>query len=382
MSNSNFFTKSFDSGTLLKLKVFSGYYRNWIPVFLTKSDWKNQPQIYIYDFFAGAGNDANGNPGSPLLLLQELKNYCQENKRIRAEGVTPTILFNDHDHKNIETLKEAVEKERCPSNCCRIHYSEKEFHDAFIEALPTMQRNDTACLVIMDQYGIGQITEDVIKALDKCPKTDFIFFISSDFLYRFRKQDSINRILDIGDCPYHDVHRKVCERYKSFLPDESDLRLAPFSIRKDNGNIYGIIFGSHHLLGLEKFLRVCWDIDQATGEANYDIDDDGSARDGQMDLFEKVTVKKQDKFESDLLSFIKIATDNMIVISSRDIYRFTLENGFLPTHSSDVLKQKNKEQIITIKDKDFKKINNPRGLYLSSKYLYDKEHIVYFSWNK
>lgn len=46
-----------------------------------------------------------------------------------------------------------------------------------------------------------------------------------------------------------------------------------FSIRKENkGNYYGLIFGTGHTLGMEKFLKVCWNHDTFSGEANYNID--------------------------------------------------------------------------------------------------------------
>jgi hypothetical protein len=45
----------------------------------------------------------------------------------------------------------------------------------------------------------------------------------------------------------------VLEKYRSLIPVNSDLRIFPFSIRKAS-NIYGIIFGSKHILGVENFL--------------------------------------------------------------------------------------------------------------------------------
>lgn len=256
MKKESFFNSSFDSGTKSKLNVFTGVYREWISLFLTKNKKNFQPQVFIYDFFAGAGTDIEGNPGSPLILLREIKQYCETNQELRAIEIHPNILFNDSNSANIEILKKVVEKEKCPGSCCNIRYTTKNFHDALKDELPIMRKNNTACLVVIDQFGVSEVTEDVIKILDTCTVTDFMFFVSSASFYRFRKQESINSILDIGECPYHDVHRKVCEKYKSFLPSGSEIHLAPFSIRKDNGNIYGIIFGSKHLKGLEKFLNV------------------------------------------------------------------------------------------------------------------------------
>jgi len=52
-----------------------------------------------------------------------------------------------------------------------------------------------------------------------------------------------------------------------------------FSIRKEEkkGNYYGLIFGSSHTLGMEKFIKVCWKHDTFSGEANYNIDNNWEA---------------------------------------------------------------------------------------------------------
>ena len=379
MKNDSFFNSTFDSGTKSKLNVFARVYREWISLFLTKNKTNFQPQVYIYDFFAGQGMDKDGNPGSPLLLLREIKQYCETNKAVRANEIHPNILFNDSDSNNIELLKKAVEKEKCPNSCFNIRYTSKKFHDALKDELPTMKKSDSACLVVMDQFGVSEVTEDVIKMLDMCPRTDFMFFISSSFIKRFQKQECIRSILNIEECPHHEVHRKVCEAYKNYLPPGSSTFLAPFSIKKEKGNIYGIIFGSHHLLGLEKFLRVCWEIDDITGEANFDIDNDGVARYGQLDLFDNATTKKKDKFESDILGFIQKGKDNKLPVNNRDIYLFTLKNGFLPKHANEIIK-KNKDSIVFM-DNHLNIVEKPRGYYLQNKYLDDSHHFLYFSWN-
>ncbi|MDX9883994.1 MAG: hypothetical protein RBS73_18185, partial [Prolixibacteraceae bacterium] len=60
----------FDEATKLKLEIFRECFREWLPVFVHNPSIK---RIYIYDFFAGSGSDSIGNPGSPLILLQEAK---------------------------------------------------------------------------------------------------------------------------------------------------------------------------------------------------------------------------------------------------------------------------------------------------------------------
>ena len=74
MSDKDINSKAFDEGTLLKLNIFRECFREWLPVFLYG---KGIERICIYDLF---GYDTEGNPGSPMILLDEVRGnnrqYC------------------------------------------------------------------------------------------------------------------------------------------------------------------------------------------------------------------------------------------------------------------------------------------------------------------
>ena len=128
------------------------------------------------------------------------------------------------------------------------------------------------------------------------------------------------------------VHRKVCEAYRRLIPAGWRYYLSPFSIAKDAGsNVYGLIFGSGHPLGMDKFLKICWDEDPLTGEANYDIDDD-NIQPGQMTFWEE-RPKKIECFEREL----KQEIDDQHLCSNVDVYNFALNRGFRATHAKNAL---------------------------------------------
>jgi hypothetical protein len=88
------------------------------------------------------------------------------------------------------------------------------------------------------------------------PTCDFLFFLSSSTLHRFHDHPAIKQKIARPD-DYYQVHRVVLDYYRGLLPDPAALYLAPFSIKK-GANIYSVIFGSAHPLGMDKFLQVAW----------------------------------------------------------------------------------------------------------------------------
>ncbi len=59
----------FDETTIAKLEIFEDYAQAWIPTFVMSG----VDTICIYDFFAGTGYDKNGVEGSPIRLLNKIK---------------------------------------------------------------------------------------------------------------------------------------------------------------------------------------------------------------------------------------------------------------------------------------------------------------------
>ncbi len=257
-------------------------------------------------------------------------------------------------------------------------YTSLAFSDAIESAQACLQRSSTANLLIIDQFGLKAVNSRVFQQISTYTGTDMLFFISSGNIRRFCEEESIQKYFSVSKeelyaIPAKEIHRFICrEYYRGLIPKGTEYYTAPFSIRKDkSSNIYGVIFGSGHLLGLEKFLRVSWKLDQATGEANYDIDDDIIWH-GQGALFpEDRVVKKLDRFERELTDYLSVGlTDN------RMIYKFTLENGFLPKHAIEVLRRLRREGRLRV---DYRAgIEGPsEGFHLNSKSFKEKPLVVF-----
>ena len=160
-----------------------------------------------------------------------------------------------------------------------------------------------------------------------------------DLRFAVKSYVSLNDLKE-DEIRYSDIHRLVAGMYRSWLNKDKEYYIAPFTLKKGS-NIHGLIFGCSNLLGIEKFLRICWQIDPERGEANFDIDGDNL---DNLDLFkDNNTSNKVRKFQERLLCVLK----NGQLTSDLDIFRFSLEHGFLPVkHAKSVVKKLIKEGII------------------------------------
>ncbi len=266
----DFFDKPFDDGTSFKLNIFEGYLREWLPVFLAKKI-KIAKNVRIYDFFAGHGIDKNGKKGSPLIILDEVTNYMNS---LKPTDVQLKIILNEYNKKGYNQLLKNIGN----PDVCEIALENLGFKDVFDKYYPEMVRaqNHSANLIFLDQFGIKHVTPDIFKKIINLKATDFLFFISSSYIHRFYEIEEFRKYVNIPEetfraNPYKHIHRTVVDFYKSQIPNGRNYYLAPFSIKK-NSNIYGIIFGTNHTLGIEKFLKIAWKLDPLLGEANFDID--------------------------------------------------------------------------------------------------------------
>src|SRR3712207_2893729 len=95
------FRKPFDEGTLIKLSIFEDYFKEWLPVFISKAEaiWK---EIQIFDLFGGEGKDVNGIDGSPLRIL----NILNANKEsIISNQIKISVIINEYETEKFQLLK-------------------------------------------------------------------------------------------------------------------------------------------------------------------------------------------------------------------------------------------------------------------------------------
>jgi len=299
--------QAFDEATKLKLEIFGESFEEWLPVFIYD---KYTSLVYIFDFFAGSGMDADGYPGSPLILLDKAKG---ENRKYCSKAQKPIkFFFNEGQIRKSNELKNNVdafihkcEIENACSKCIYdYHILNYNFQELFNNSKlkKAFENKNIAKFVILDQYGFSQINEEIFKQLISFPKTDFIFFIASAFIKRFKEHPYTKQYIDASKINFdnikpNEIHRAIAKYFRSLIPKDKEYYLHHFSIKKGS-NYYGLIFGTNHSLGMEKFLKVCWHHDKLSGEANYNIDnnfEEGTLFASLGENIKKDTVKNEIK---------------------------------------------------------------------------------------
>jgi len=343
------FFKKFTEDTNVKLELYEDYLTEWLPVFISSPN-PFKKTVNILDLFCGPGKDEEGTLGSPLLTLKVLKKY---QGFVFNTSVKINLYFNDKNPEYIEQLKKNIERFGYNKEKVQIHYSSDDFEN-YYPRIKEIARG-SANLIFLDQFGIKYVNQEKFEELVHLPVSDLIFFISSSTFKRFHNDKNVNKIIGIEsekiqEMDFYKIHRLVHQAYSNYVPDNHSYGLAPFSIKKGT-NVYGLIFGSGHPLGLEKFLDICWHKDETTGEANFDIQ-------GDIQLKTAPTLFAIEEEKKSKVNMFKAELEDSIlqgdVKSDLEIYLFAINRGFTNKHIKPVISKLKTERKIALKYPSFK----------------------------
>ncbi|MBQ2839615.1 MAG: three-Cys-motif partner protein TcmP [Muribaculaceae bacterium] len=352
----NINSSEYTEETMLKLDIFRKCFREWYPVFLHAP---HITHLFIYDMFAGSGKDAVGNYGSPLILLQEARGENKQHCKHLYNVGKPIVVFGFNEkirNKSIE-LQENIKAEQsaCQEHCeyssCpfinNIHVGAYDFQELIQneQVNNVLSNRSYGKFVLLDQYGFKQINDEVFLKLINSPKTDFIFFIASSFIRRFKTLNAVttyfhdNSIIFDESKP-KECHRTITDYFRNLIPTDKEYYLHSFTIQKGS-NYYGLIFGSNHTLGMEKFLKVCWSEDPLAGESNCNIYNDYEI--GSLFYNPTSSNKKQD-----VSNIVKSKILNKEITSNIEGLKFVLSLGCEPKLFVDIVKELIAQNIVKI----------------------------------
>jgi three-Cys-motif partner protein len=293
-----------------------------------------------------------------LLLLKEAKgNNCENCTAIAKNGKEVLFAFNENKKQKLSELKTNIlsfmdqcVKENCRKDKCVYLYKnfgQYDFKDVFYNDRTftnALANNEYAKFILLDQYGFKQVDEDVFLRLVNSPHTDFIFFISSSFIKRFKEHEHTKKYIDTERIPFNEsdpkeCHRLIADYYQKLIPRHKEYYIHHFTIKK-KGNYLGLIFGTNHSLGMEKFLRICWKHDIYSGESDFNIDNDEPV---DSLFFTGETTNKKDKVKREIKA--KILSGE--ISNNRQGLKYALKNRCLPDVYVSVIQELEKDKLIS-----------------------------------
>ncbi len=207
------------------------------------------------------------------------------------------------------------------------------------------EMNEFPSLVYLDQNGVKFLADQYLLELEKMRETDFLYFVSSSYVWRLGETREFNSHLgfdleELKQNPYRFIHRSVIDQLRKKLPSGSSLRLYPFSIKK-GANIHGIIFGATHPRAVDKFLSISWKKNETNGEADFDIDED--AKKIQADLWGVQKLTKVQRFKEN----VRVRILNEEIANNFQLLEYVHAEGQLASHAADVLREMKKQGLVT-----------------------------------
>jgi three-Cys-motif partner protein len=350
-----------------KVKLLGSYLKRYLNIIANDGYTK---QIHVFDLFCGEGQYQNGGKGSPLIILQSIKDLHYVNVARNNSIPALSLKFNDLDQSKIAKVKSLVEeKSLMRPEYGNLEYTSKDYKQIIAPLAKKIStfKNEKA-FIFIDPYGYKEIRASEIKSLLQSKKAEVLLFLPTQFMYRFDENGTPSSLLELLDelVEYKGWQRttsvfkfiqQMKDGFRNFLGHE--YFVDTFTLQRDASSVFCLFFFSSHILGFEKMLEAKWELDTEQGR--------GFRFEQTPDLF---TEQKTNLLADKLEVFLKEPQTNA------QVYEFVLRNGFLPKHANEIFKAW-QHQGLQVTDAFGNKARKS-SFYLSYRYYRDEPNKVIF----
>jgi len=324
--------------TEAKLKFYVHYLERYLPV-LFKSPFINK--INIYDMFCGQAIYDDGKESGAVRAFNKIKDVQRFNPSNNTEI---TLTLNDLSKKRINETKEWIELQEKTFVTCTHNEDATGLIRKLIEGINNKQNLDTRNLVFIDPYGYKEIDKSLIEGLLENGRTEVIVFLPINQMRRFKDKTQgeniekdflpLKKFVEQFNINVDNINSDIdlIREIEQSLTFEDDNFATSYHIKNQRGNHYALFFMTNHIYGLEKIIEVKWALDFQQGS--------GFDNTVQIDLF--LEKQKTEELEEKLLMYLKYNRSN------NDIYKWTLQQGFMPKHTNEILNRLKKHNKIDV----------------------------------
>lgn len=331
-----------------KVALFSDYLTRYLCVLGASGGIR---RAHIYDLLCGEGQYDNGQHGSALLGLRSALTYIHD---YPAHMLHITYTFNDQGVSDLvpgqakidrvkalaaELVSEAGEPPRL-----RTDFQQRAYLDIIpdvIRQVRQLPRTEKA-LVFIDPWGYKDIRATDLQALLEHGSAEIILFLPTSHIFRFGKplerlaeerayQRAIKRLLvevfpDAALRPDFNHPVPFINRLREGLQQVSGAKYSSrFVLQTASRNLFALFYFTSSLRGLEKMVEAQWKQDETTGTGFWQLRSHQT-----LPLYSGAD---QANFSAMVHEFLA-STPNC---TNDDLYEFTLRQGFLSRHTTEVL---------------------------------------------
>jgi hypothetical protein len=195
----------------------------------------------------------------------------------------------------------------------------------------------TLRLLFPTNHGYKAVKPEDIHSMLEGNNTEVLLWLPASFMYRFA--NTVTRIDFKGGEPLkefifalfgknpptfksiYDFIEQITGSFRAYLR-ELGIFVDTFTIERGGGNVYCLFFFTSHIKGYETMLSTKWGMDENRGKGHTK---------NKSQSFSEIQLSG---YPQKLKSFISSAEYR----TNAEIYKFGLENGFLPKHTNDVFR--------------------------------------------
>lgn len=291
-------------------------------------------RIYLADLFCGPGMYSEKKPGSPVEIGRMLAGLHKGH----PSAPKTDFLFNDFDSGNVANVESHLRPLEAAHPKIKLIPSSKSAGELIPELLSEQEnkRFRSKRFYFVDPFGYSQIGLSEILSLLRVEGAELLLFQPCSFMFRFSEKGTPEALSGFMEelsrgkpWPQGLNIMGYIQHTKRLLKErlEGTHYVDSFTIQKDAQTVFCLFFFTGHIRGFEKMLEAKWKFNGETGQGwHY------SSATGVEDLFTKPTPQTQ---------ILERALEALMAdgkpVTNAEIYSETLEQGFLPKHSNEIL---------------------------------------------
>ena len=256
--------------TLGKHLVLKSYLDGWFPIL---GRWNGR--LLFIDGFAGPGEYAGGEPGSPLIALECVERHKREG---RIKGVEVVFLFIESDKARANYLANILNKKPLPPDTiCDV--MQGPFDEHVSRLLSDIDEQNAAlapAFVMIDPFGVKGSPMHLVKRILMNNQSECMISFMYEPIRRFHQEPEFGQPLDdlFGtsdwrtclDMTEADQKKKYLhELFRKQLKRHGAKQVVFFELWNSNRHVYTIYFASGSLKGCNLMKQAIWKADPSGG---------------------------------------------------------------------------------------------------------------------